>query len=324
MPLISAAELKWAEQQDHHILTLDDPDYPLLLKQIATPPPLLFVMGNKAALQYQQIAIVGARHATPAGISNAEIFARHLAEAGFAITSGLALGIDGAAHRGALAAKGVTIGVCGTGLNHIYPRSHHKLYEEILTNNGAIISEFPLNAEAFRGHFPRRNLTIAGLSLGVVVIEAATKSGSLITARLAIENNRDVFALPGSIHNPLARGCHHLIKEGCAKLVETADDIIKEFTSLRLALTQQLPLVPTPPLQESAIFDQKNEKHATQTPLSREQSTLLAQIDYEITPFDVIHLRSRLTAGVVSSILLVLELQGLIISTIGGYQRITT
>lgn len=299
-------ERVWAEKADHHIITFDDPAYPSLLKQIPTPPLVLFVRGNKAALQQPQIAIVGARHATPVGMKNAEIFAKHLAEAGVAITSGLALGIDGAAHRGALAAGGITIGVCGTGLNHIYPKAHHKLYAEILANQGAIISEFLLDEGPNAYHFPKRNLTIAGMSMGVVVIEAAMKSGSLITARLAVEHNRDVFAVPGSIHNPLARGCHKLIKEGGAKLVETADDILKELTSMK-----------------SVILPQSEEaKPHHQSTLLPTYRALLHQIDYETTPFDVIHLRSQLTAGEVSSILLVLELQGLIISTTGGYQRI--
>ena len=305
--------------QSFDIITFDDPAYPALLKQIPTAPRMLFVRGNKAALAQQQIAIVGARHATPAGLSNAESLAKHLAQAGFVITSGLALGIDGAAHRGALAGNGITIGVSGTGLNQVYPRTHRKLYEDILANNGAIISEFPLDTGPLSYNFPKRNLTIAGMSLGVVVIEAALKSGSLITARLAIEHNRDVFAVPGSIHNPLARGCHHLIKHG-AKLVETADDILNELTSMQMVM----PLPPSGSHPGKKLHREAGGAvdASIRPALASEHEILLKQIDYEITPFDVIHLRSRLTAGEVSSILLVLELQGVIASVPGGYQRL--
>ena len=181
-----------------------DDDYPSLLKEIADPPLVLYVRGNKAALKQTQLAMVGSRHATPTGLQNAEQFAYSLASAGIAVTSGLALGIDGASHRGALAAGGVTIGVAGTGLYHSYPRSHSKLLEEIMSRQGAVISEFPLPIGPQAYHFPRRNRIIGGLSVGVLVVEAALKSGSLITARHAIEHGREVFAIPGSIHHPLS------------------------------------------------------------------------------------------------------------------------
>lgn len=299
------AELAWAKQDQHHLVTLGDEDYPPLLKEIADPPLVLYVKGNKTALIQPQIAIVGSRNATQSGINNAEQFAYHLATAGFAITSGLALGIDGASHKGALSAKGVTLGVAATGLNYIYPAAHKKLVTEIIENEGAIISEFPLQTKPKAWHFPRRNRIISGLSLGVLLVEAALKSGSLITARHALEQGREVFAIPGSIHQPLARGCHHLIRQG-AKLVETAQDILEELGGLR-AFHRQVK-----PSSTSTRF----------SALTAEQQHFLSQIDYELTPIDVILLRAGLTAGEVSSILLSLELDGLIQSVPGGYHRI--
>lgn len=294
-------DLEWLNKnKENHIITLDDPAYPKSLKEISDPPILLFVRGNIHALDHKQIAIVGARNATPTGINNAEYFARVLAEAGFAITSGLALGIDGACHRGALASKGITIAVCGTGLNYLYPKSHRPLAEKIIQQQGALISEFPLHSPPSPKHFPQRNRVIAGMSKGVLVVEAALKSGSLITARHAMEQGREVFAIPGSIHNPLARGCHHLIRQG-AKLVETREDILEEFG-----------------VQE--IFSLVQSSIPTTSLVMREQK-LLDQIEYEITPMDMILLRSGLTAGEVSSILLVLELNGYIQSVPGGYIR---
>ncbi len=307
-------DLLWAQVSNQHIVTLTDEDYPYLLKETIAPPLLLYVQGNKQALSQAQIAIVGSRHASHIGLKNAERFAFSLAEAGFVITSGLALGVDAASHHGALAGKGLTIGVAGTGLDHIYPSSNGKLVKAILQNQGAIISEFPLFVAPLAANFPRRNRIISGLSLGVLVVEAALKSGSLVTARHALEQGREVFAVPGSIHNPLTRGCHHLIRQG-AKLVETVMDIIEEISSLQAA--KNLPAIKLssgPSQQQEAFFP---------TDMSQAHRQIFNLIEYEITPMNVILSRSRLTSGEVSSILLALELNGYIQSVPGGYVRST-
>ena len=206
-----------------------DADYPPLLADLPDAPLGLFVRGDPTALRLPQLAIVGSRNPTPAGRDNAAQFAAHLARCGLAITSGLAIGIDAAAHRGALDAGGSTIAVCGTGLDIDYPPRQCWARRRRSHARGALVSEFPLrHAGAARRNFPRRNRIISGLSLGTLVVEAAVRSGSLITARLAAEQGREVFAIPGSIHNPLARGCHQLIRAG-RKLVETADDIFAEL-----------------------------------------------------------------------------------------------
>ena len=219
--------LAWASQPDHHILTLADSSYPQSLLEIPDPPSVLYIRGNPALLQSPGIAIVGSRNATPQGLKTAESFAQALAGRGFAIISGLALGIDAAAHRGALTTEGATIAVIGTGADRIYPARNKELALAI-ARHGTIVSEFPLGTPAIAANFPRRNRIISGLSRGVLVVEAAPESGSLITARLAAEQGREVFAIPGSIHSPVARGCHKLIKQG-AKLVETAQDILEEL-----------------------------------------------------------------------------------------------
>ena len=219
--------LAWAEQPNQHILTLADADYPQALLEIADPPTLLYVRGNPALLQKRGLAVVGSRNATPQGQQTAETFARALAAKGIGIISGLALGIDAAAHRGALAAGGETVAVIGTGADRLYPARNKDLALQIV-EHGAIVSEFPLGTPVLAANFPRRNRIISGLSRGVLVVEAATESGSLITARLAGEQGREVFAIPGSIHSPVARGCHKLIRQG-AKLVETANDVLEEL-----------------------------------------------------------------------------------------------
>ena len=218
------SEFDWLGQPAHHLLVWSDADYPPLLREIADPPLLLYVIGRREALASPQLAIVGSRNPSPMGRENAQAFAKSLAGAGLAITSGLALGVDGAAHRGALAAGGHTIAVTGTGLDRVYPARHRELAHAIAAR-GALVSEFPLGTSPRPENFPRRNRLISGLSLGTLVVEAALQSGSLITARLAAEQGREVFAIPGSIHAPQARGCHALIRQG-AKLVETAQDIV--------------------------------------------------------------------------------------------------
>lgn len=227
-----------AEPGRRHIVTLGDAAYPPGLLQTTDPPLLLYAHGDLDRLSRPAVAIVGSRHATPAGLENARAFAQHLSSAGLVVVSGLALGIDGAAHDGALtgaqaavADGGGTVAVVGTGLDRVYPARHHALAHRMASGAGLIVSEYPLGTPPLRENFPRRNRLIAGLSLGTLVVEAAVQSGSLITARLAAECGREVFAIPGSIHSPQARGCHLLIKQG-AKLVETADDILQELPAL--------------------------------------------------------------------------------------------
>lgn len=234
MPADMAAQvdsaLQWVEAPGHHILTLADPTYPQSLLTIADPPILLYVNGDPAYLQGAALAVVGARNATPGGQENARAFARHLAGNGWRVVSGLALGIDAAAHEGALDAGpggAGTVAVMGTGIDRIYPARHRDLAHRIAAH-GALVSELPMGTGALPQHFPKRNRIVAGLARGVLVVEAAKQSGSLITARLAGESGREVFAIPGSIHSPLSRGCHALIRQG-AKLVETAADITDEL-----------------------------------------------------------------------------------------------
>ncbi|MFJ3486664.1 DNA-processing protein DprA [Pseudomonas sp. NPDC090202] len=222
----ASAALAWLERPGQHLLMWDDPDYPALLAEIADPPPLLFVAGNRDLLDRPQLGMVGSRRASRPAMDTAAAFARSLGGAGFVITSGLALGIDGAAHQGALDVGAGTIGVLGTGIEKLYPQAHRKLAATMLAQNGAIVSELPLDAPPTASNFPKRNRIISGLSLGVLVVEASVASGSLITARLAAEQGREVYAIPGSIHHPGAKGCHQLIREG-AVLVETVDHILE-------------------------------------------------------------------------------------------------
>ena len=298
-------DLQWLAQPHCHALTLRDECYPPLLKQIPDPPAVLFIRGDPDRLSDQQLAIVGSRNPTAGGERTATEFARHLANMGFTITSGLAVGIDAAAHRGALA-DGHTIAVTGTGLDLIYPARNRELAENISVH-GALVSEFPPGTPPRPENFPRRNRLISALSLGTLVVEAALQSGSLITARLAAEQGREVYAIPGSIHNPLARGCHALLRQG-AKLVETAQDILEELGNLAAWETTR---VPSPPSGSDA------------TTGSREFISLLGHIGFEPTAVDTLVERSGLTADQVSSMLVVLELHGQIASAPGGlYTRI--
>ncbi len=295
------AALAWLLQPAHHLVTWTDADYPALLRQIPDPPLALYVLGDRTLLSRAQLAIVGSRNPTPAGRENAHAFARHLAGAGLAITSGMALGIDGAAHRGALAAEnGATVAVVATGLDRVYPARHKELAHDIAAR-GAIVSEFPLGTPPLAENFPIRNRLISGLSLGVLVVEAAVGSGSLITARLATDQGREVFAIPGSIHSPLSRGCHALIRQG-AKLVETANDVLEELGALARVAAEARPLpadLPAP------------------------QRQLLEHLGHDPASIDQLVERSGLTAEAVSSMLVQLELQGLVEAGAGGkYQRI--
>lgn len=221
----ASAAMAWLERPGQHLLMWDQPGYPSLLGEIDDAPPLLFVAGNVEILERPQLAVVGSRRASPPALDNAAAFSRCLARAGFTITSGLALGVDGAAHRAALDAHGSTIGVLGTGLEKLYPQRHKALAQEMIERGSAVVSEFPLDAGPLPGNFPRRNRIISGLSLGVLVVEAGTASGSLISARLAAEQGREVYAIPSSIHHPGAKGCHQLIRDG-ALLVESVQQIL--------------------------------------------------------------------------------------------------
>lgn len=244
----AGAALRWLEQPNRHLLTWDDPAYPALLGELHDAPPLLFVAGAAAALERPQLAMVGSRRASRPGLDTARAFARSLAGGGFAITSGLALGIDGAAHQGALEAGGATVAVLGTGLECLYPQRHAGLAARIVESGGALVSELPLDCPPQASNFPRRNRVISGLSVGVLVVEASPSSGSLITARLAAEQGREVYAIPGSIHHPGARGCHQLIREG-ATLVESVEDVLQALRGWqRTAPAAEAPTVDEHPL----------------------------------------------------------------------------
>ncbi|WP_423815740.1 DNA-processing protein DprA [Pseudomonas putida] len=221
----AGAAMAWLERPGQHLLMWDAPAYPALLAETDAAPPLLFVAGDPTLLERPQLAVVGSRRATPPALDTAKAFSRCLAQAGFTITSGLALGVDGAAHRAALQAGGHTIGVLGTGLQKLYPQRHRELARDMIEGGGALVSEFPLDANPHAANFPRRNRIISGLSLGVLVVEASLASGSLITARLAAEQGREVYAIPGSIHHPGSKGCHQLIRDG-ALLVENVEQIL--------------------------------------------------------------------------------------------------
>lgn len=295
-------DLAWLERSGNYLLQQDDPRYPPLLRQITYPPPLLFVHGNLESLRAPQLAIVGTRNPTPLGRDTAHHFAAYLAGAGLAVTSGLALGIDAAAHQGALSGNGLTIAVMGTSLDRIYPAKHRDLAHAI-AENGALVSELPTGTPAMAENFPRRNRLISGLAMGVLVVEAALQSGSLITARQALEQGREVFAIPGSIHNPMVKGCHALIRQG-AKLVETASDILEELGSLAAFVSDSPEISATAP--------------AVPETLDEEYRQLLLAMGDESLAIDSLVERCGLTAEVVSSMLLILELEGYVAAVPGG------
>ena len=298
-------DLRWLETPGHHFVPWHSPLYPPLLNELPDPPVALFVRGNPSLLGMPQLAIVGSRNPTPGGRETAREFAAHLARCGFVITSGLASGIDTASHAGALEARGTTIAVCGTGLDITYPRSNSDLADEI-AERGALASEFPLGTPPKRANFPRRNRIISGLSLGTLVVEAALRSGSLITARLAAEQGREVFAIPGSIRNAQARGCHRLIRDG-AKLVETPDDIFEELRPLTAALATL----------GSGIHAPDREANPDSL-LHKGYQILLDALGFEPAGVDLLVERTGLRADEVASMLLVLELEGHIESYPGG------
>jgi DNA processing protein len=292
--------LRWAEAPGHAVVTLADTTYPGLLLEIPDPPALLYAVGRLELLARPALAIVGSRNATAQGARNAEQFAQAFSEAGFAIASGLAMGIDAAAHCGGLAAQGSTIAVLGTGVDVVYPRQNAALAARI-AQSGLLLSEFPLGSTAVAHHFPRRNRLISGLAQGCLVIEAALASGSLITARAALEQGREVFAVPGSIHSPLSKGCHALIKQG-AKLVESAEDVLAELGAFRIPGAQHG--------HKSSVAHQNEE-------------TLLPLLGFDPVDIDSLCTRTGLSAEQVSAGLLRLELAGQVAALPGGlYQRL--
>lgn len=295
----------WLRQgPQRFVITLNDPAYPPLLKHTARPPMVLFGWGNPLSLTTPQMAVIGSRKPTHSGRQLAQDFAASLCASGWTVTSGLALGIDGMAHNGALAVEGQTIAVLGGGLDVIYPAKHQGLARAIVDTGGCLVSEFWPDEPPVGSNFPRRNRIISGMSYGCLVIEAAIKSGSLITARYALEQGREVFALPGSIFNPLTKGCHYLIREG-AKLVEEVADINEEFQNL--SFWQQ-------------GVDKKNTEKSSGQPLATDK--LLDSVGFETTSIDVITQRSGLSVTTVLAKLLEYELRGLVATAPGGYVKL--
>jgi DNA processing protein len=313
-----AADLAWLAQPGHQLLRCTEADFPPQLESIPQPPAALFVSGDASLLLRPQVAIVGARSASAAGQAMARAFARHLAQTGFVITSGLADGIDGAAHEAALEAGLPTVAVIGTGPDLVYPRKHRGLSARVETE-GALVTEFLPGTAARADHFPRRNRIIAGLSLGTLVVEAGLQSGSLITARLAGEQGREVFAVPGSIHNPLARGCHRLIRDG-ARLVESASEIAETLVPAARALGAEL----ATRLEQSPATRAERPQAATGGWRGDpEYQRLLDVLGHDPVALDELAERTGQSAAVLSSMLLMLELEGCIEGLPGGrYQRL--
>jgi DNA processing protein len=306
-----ADDIAWLADDAHQLVTSSSDDYPPLLREVAGAPLALFVVGDATALWRAQLAIVGSRNASVGGIDNARDFARAACAAGLAITSGLAEGIDAAAHEAALDAGATTIAVLGTGADVVYPKHHAALAARVAAS-GALVSEFPPGTPGRPEHFPRRNRIIAGLSLGTLVVEAGLRSGSLITARLATEQGRDVFAIPGSIRNPLARGCHALIRQG-AMLVETADEVIGALAPLAAALGSELRerLGAT---HEASGADAK----ASDAASDDASRALIAALGHDAAGIDTLAQRTGLEASAVAALLLTLELDGRVAVAPGG------
>ncbi|WP_006787027.1 DNA-processing protein DprA [Thiorhodospira sibirica] len=325
------ADLAWAQQPGHYLLTWLDPRYPPLLKELNDAPPVLYVLGDPEVLALPQLAIVGSRRPSPGGIDTTATLSRQLSEQGLLISSGLALGIDAIAHEATLNAQGISIAVIGTGADRVYPARHRALAHR-LVEQGAVVSEFPIGTSPKAENFPRRNRILSGLSLGTLVVEASVRSGSLITARLAAEQGREVFAVPGSIYNPLSHGCHQLIRQG-AKLVETVEDILEEMAPLlairghtlaqratahhspaeqaaqgvTIASTQPSPALHTGEQDDSGTDDSDaNAQH------------LLDCMGYDPVGMDLLVHRSGLTIAAISSMLTTMELKGYVESSPGG------
>ncbi len=309
----------WLERPGHHLIGIHDPHYPALLAQMPAPPLALFVAGDPSLLWHPSVAVVGSRAATAGGRDQARRFAVALCRAGLAVTSGLAAGIDAAAHLAALEADGITIAVLGTGPDLAYPR-HHAALQERIADRGAVVSEYPPGTEARPGHFPARNRIIAGLSLGTLVVEAAARSGALITARQAAEAGREVFALPGSVLNPQARGCHRLIRDG-ACLVEAPEEVLAGIAPL----AGQLALALTPDDAEPAPLDDASASLENQTGQpDLDHHRLWRALGHDPTPMDVLVERTGLTAATLSSMLLHMELDGRVAVEHGRYARRST
>ena len=306
------AIIESVKKTDGQIITFDHCDYPQRLKEIYDPPLILFVKGDSTILNRPQLAVVGSRNVSIHGRETAYNFSRELSEQGIVVTSGLALGVDAHAHKGAVDNKSATIAVIATGIDLCYPARHKQLAKDIIANGGAIVSEFLPNTPPKSGHFPKRNRLISGMSAGVLIIEAAMQSGSLITARCALEQNREVFAVPGNINNPQVKGCHWLIKQG-AKLVDELADIMEEISfdsknGLDLTINQS-----------------RNKEKIEESKKSCDQDlfndSLLASVGYEITPVDTVVSRSKLPTDVVLTRLTMLELRGLVSAVPGGYLK---
>jgi len=321
------ADLKWLESDDrHHIIGIHHQSYPSLLKQIKDPPPFLFSMGNLSLLQRLQIGIVGSRQASSYGEKNAFHFARYLSDRGVCIVSGLAKGVDGQAHLGALMGEGKTIGVIGHGLDSVYPKENKPLFDR-LKEEGLIVSEFPIGVQARPEYFPRRNRIISGMSVGVLVVQASMKSGSLITAKEAMEQGREVFAIPGSIHDPTSKGCHQLIKEGAA-LVESVDDIwaqLPSFASMESIEVQKIPAFftlqalehNTATLSTISPVEFDSQKEFT---CSKEEITILQCITKKINCIDDLCVQTGWSVQHVTMLLTTLELKDYILWDSLGYQ----
>lgn len=302
------ADLAWLDQSPrHHLVCLDDPAYPKLLAELSDPPPVLYLNGDPALLHRPQIAVIGSRECTPQGQRLARDFARELAAAGLVVTSGMARGIDGAAHEGALAAsQGTTIAVVATGPDRIYPGEHRRLAHRI-ADHGLVVSLWPTGTRPLAGNFPQRNRVISGMALGTIVVEAALKSGSLITARLAAEQGRQVYAVPGSVLSRNSRGCHRLIREG-AQLIESADEVLED-------LADWLGVAPAPASAPPA--------EAAAQPLDPEQERVLNAMGFDPIPLETLRERTKLTIEALSSMLVLLELNGRVAALDHGrYQRL--
>jgi DNA processing protein len=320
------AALRWSEHAQANIVSLSDPRYPSRLSAIPSPPPLLFVRGDLELLQEPQLAIVGSRNPTPGGVQTTRAFASHLAGLGLVVTSGMALGVDAAAHVGALE-SGRTIAVLGTGPDRVYPAAHRELARRI-SAEGALVSEFPPGIGPQPSHFPRRNRVISGLSLGTLVTEAAPRSGSLITARYAAEQGREVFAIPGSIHSPLARGCHQLIRDG-AKLIDSVDQLLEELSpQLHSYLAIPAPATelsaaaaPSWPRQTGGVSTSSSStatESSSAQGLDPDYQRLLDAMGADPAAADELVSRTGFSAQEVSSMLLLLELQGHVSCQAGG------
>ena len=292
-------DLDWLEAAGRSCLTLHDPAYPRLLAETTGAPPILFIDGDPDCLSEPQVAVVGSRNPSPDGLAQARTFARDLSEYGIVVTSGLAAGIDGAAHQAALDAGGGTVAVLGTGIDRIYPERHRRLAASI-RERGALVSEFPVGTPPRAEYFPRRNRIISGLAMGTLVVEATQRSGSLITARCCAEQGRELFAIPGSIRNPLAKGCHRLIRDG-AKLTETVEDILEELSPLAgVILKQDAEQVPEAPCSDP------------------EHARILNEMGFAPISLDDLYMRSGVSASRLSAILLLLEMENRVISVPGG------